>query len=189
MPAKDISEPGFRHDSGGDWETVHPGNREFIKGDKIPRPEGGGGGGGSEAGSGPAVDDFIFTLSREEFLNIFFDDLELPNLMRTAGRGRKTSSRARRLRQGRRALQSVRCATLKTALGRRIALGAPARKRSRPCAKSWTARLEGKPQFDHRIAQRARIELEARLKRVPFLDEIDLRYRNRVACRSRSRAR
>ena len=38
VPAKDISEPGFRYGAGGDWETVHPGNKEFVRGDKIPRP-------------------------------------------------------------------------------------------------------------------------------------------------------
>ena len=42
VPTKDMSEPSFRHDRGGDWETVHPGNREFVKGDKIERPSGGG---------------------------------------------------------------------------------------------------------------------------------------------------
>ncbi len=39
VPAKDISEPSFRYGPGGDWETVHPGNKEFVKGDKIPRPK------------------------------------------------------------------------------------------------------------------------------------------------------
>jgi hypothetical protein len=85
VPAKDISEPNFRYGPGGDWETVHPGNKEFVRGDKIPRPEGGGNGsGGRQSGSGESVDDFGFTLSRDEFLSIFFEDLELPNLMRTA---------------------------------------------------------------------------------------------------------
>ena len=37
VPAKDISEPGFSYGSGGDWEVVHPGNKEFVRGDKIPR--------------------------------------------------------------------------------------------------------------------------------------------------------
>src|SRR3989338_7961045 len=64
VPSKDVSEPSFRHDRGGDWETVYPGNREFAKGDKIPRPENGGAGGGpGEAGTGDSVDDFSFTLS------------------------------------------------------------------------------------------------------------------------------
>ena len=82
LPARDISEPSFRHGPGGNRETVHPGNREFSPGDTIRRPQGGGGGGaGGEAGEGESADTFVVTLSREEFLNIFFDDLELPHLV------------------------------------------------------------------------------------------------------------
>src|SRR5690606_6555219 len=47
LPARDISEPTFRHGPGGDREIVHPGNKEFARGDQIDRPRGGGGGGGS----------------------------------------------------------------------------------------------------------------------------------------------
>ncbi|MEO8628978.1 MAG: DUF444 family protein, partial [Betaproteobacteria bacterium] len=62
VPARDISEPGFGYGSGGDWETVHPGNKEFVKGDRIPRPDGGGGGGGgNQPGEGQGMDDFVFT--------------------------------------------------------------------------------------------------------------------------------
>ena len=41
-----------------------------------------------------SIYDFVFSLSRDEFLSIFFEDLELPNLMRTAvtDRLRATSS-------------------------------------------------------------------------------------------------
>ncbi|MBC7781394.1 MAG: DUF444 family protein, partial [Proteobacteria bacterium] len=83
LPARDISEPSFRHGPGGNRETVHPGNREFSPGDTIQRPQGGdGGGGGGEPGEGESTDSFVFTLSRDEFLNIFFEDLELPRLVR-----------------------------------------------------------------------------------------------------------
>src|SRR5215469_10599768 len=46
IPIKDISEPSFRHGSGGDHEYVNAGNRKFNTGDKIPRPSGGGDGQG-----------------------------------------------------------------------------------------------------------------------------------------------
>ncbi len=46
LPTRDISEPRLRHDAGGDREIVHPGNREFAKGDTIDRPDGGGDGSG-----------------------------------------------------------------------------------------------------------------------------------------------
>jgi len=43
IPRKDIAEPSFRHGPGGKREMVHPGNADYIRGDKIPRPQGGGG--------------------------------------------------------------------------------------------------------------------------------------------------
>src|SRR5258705_12381151 len=81
LPKKDIAEPHFGFGHGGEREFVLPGNREYVAGDKIPRPRGGGGsGGGSEGGVDGAEtrDEFVISLSREGFLDIFFDDLELP---------------------------------------------------------------------------------------------------------------
>ena len=45
LPKRDVSEPVFQHAPGGTREMVHPGNQEYVRGDKIPRPQGGGGGG------------------------------------------------------------------------------------------------------------------------------------------------
>src|SRR5215467_985089 len=69
LPRKDISEPSFGFGRGGDREFVLPGNREYIAGDRIPRPEGDGSGRGSgnEGGTGDSEDSFVFSLSREEF--------------------------------------------------------------------------------------------------------------------------
>src|SRR5690606_38997797 len=83
----DISEPVFQHGSGGQRSIVAPGNREFQEGDKLRRPGGGGGGGGGsgEGGAsnqGEGMDEFAFTLTREEFLEFVFDGLELPHLER-----------------------------------------------------------------------------------------------------------
>ena len=50
MPKKDISEPSFGFGRGGDREFVLPGNREYVAGDRIPRPEGSGSGGGGGSG-------------------------------------------------------------------------------------------------------------------------------------------
>ena len=82
IPASDVSEPTFSHGSGGRRSVVHPGNREYSAGDRIPRPEGGGGGGGGASNSGEGEDDFIFELTQEEFLDVMFEDLELPNLVK-----------------------------------------------------------------------------------------------------------
>ena len=84
IPVKDISEPAFRHGRGGDREMVHPGNRTFNQGDRVARPESGAGRGGEGgSGQGDGSDSFEFSLSREEFMKMFLDDLELPRLART----------------------------------------------------------------------------------------------------------
>lgn len=164
VPVKDISEPSFHHGPGGNREYVHPGNRSYVPGDRIPRPQGADSGGrGNEAGEGEATDDFIFSLSREEFLNLFFDDLELPRLARTL-LGEATAWKLRRAgytASGAPANLSV-VRSLKTALARRIAIRGSLRAR--------LARASGEE------AER----LRRRIRRVPFLDEVDLRYRHRV---------
>ncbi len=184
VPAKDISEPGFRYGSGGDWETVHPGNKEFVRGDKIPRPEGGSSGsGGRESGSGDSVDDFVFTLSRDEFLSIFFEDLELPNLMRTAiaeSQDRKLV-RAGYVKEGTPSNLSV-GRTMKTALARRIALGGPLKDELGLAREELAeAARNGRPPTHIAALETRVLELEGRLARLPFLDDVDLRYRHRVA--------
>src|SRR5882757_1295252 len=80
-------EPRFRLDpkKGGKRDFVLPGNKEFVPGDQIkkPPPGQGGGSGKDAATSGDTEDDFEFTLREDEILDIFFEDLELPNLVRT----------------------------------------------------------------------------------------------------------
>ena len=75
-------------------------------------------------GEGDSEDDFVFSLSREEFMQIFFDDLELPNLARTdLGRAeRHKSVRAGYTKSGVPANLAV-IRTLTQSLARRIALG------------------------------------------------------------------
>ena len=41
IPKRDISEPVFGHGQGGSRETVHPGNQDHLRGDRIARPQGG----------------------------------------------------------------------------------------------------------------------------------------------------
>jgi len=82
IPRDEIHEPEFVLDPrSGRREHVLPGNREYVEGDEIERPEGGGGGrAGSNDGEGE--DSFTFELSRDEFLDVFFEDLELPDMVK-----------------------------------------------------------------------------------------------------------
>lgn len=183
LPIKDISEPTFRHGQGGDRETVHPGNREFVKGDRIQRPRGGGQGAGRDPGQGDLVDQFTFSLSRSEFLDLFFEDLELPNLARTQlGDVDQTKlQRAGYTTSGPSSMLSVR-RTLQTALGRRIALGAGAKERLEAAEAAYAdAQERGASAEELHTLEQEIAECKARLAVVPFLDDMDLRYRHRVA--------
>ena len=191
IPKRDLTEPVFGHGQGGMREVVHPGNKDFIRGDRIERPKGGGGGGGSGSGqagdSGEGEDDFVFSLSREEFMQVFFDDLALPHLVRTqlTEVPEWKSHRAGYTSDGTpNNLHVVR--SMRGALGRRIALGANGRRELRAMEAELLALQEALKPGDA-SARRAIAELEAeivllraRVERIPYLDPIDLRYRSRV---------
>jgi len=182
IPKRDIREPVFQHASGGVRETVHPGNREHLRGDKIVRPQGGAGGRGG-SGSGEGEDDFVFTLSKDEFMQIFFEDLALPNLLRTqiGDNPEWKSHRAGYVRDGTPGNLSV-VRSMRGALGRRIAMGRGPRSLLAD-KRAQLALLESRqPVAEPEIAllQVEIAELERRVRRIPFLDPIDLRFRNRL---------
>ena len=186
IPRRDISEPVFSHGQGGRRETVHPGNDEYVRGDRIERPPGGGGGtgrGASDQSGGD--DDFVFHLTKEEFMQVFFDDLALPNLARTtlADTPEFKTHRAGHSSDGTpNNLHVVR--SMRGAIGRRIAIGSESR-RELHRLETHLDHLLSHPQpspHEHEIAG-LRIDIEAlraRLARIPYLDPIDLRYRSRV---------
>ena len=187
IPRRDISEPVFGHGQGGRRENVHPGNRDFLRGDRIERPKGGsGGGGGGQAGdSGGGDDDFVFHLSKEEFMQVFFDDLALPNLIRTtlAETPEYKTHRAGFSSDGTpNNLHVVR--SMRGAIGRRIALGSESR-RELHRLEALLEDLRAQPvtlerQREIELIERDIEALRARIGRIPFLDPIDLRYRSRV---------
>ena len=188
IPVKDTSEPSFGHASGGVWEKVFPGNPEYLKGDRVQRPEGGSGGqGGGKASNSEqtAEDDFAFELTREEFLNYVFEDLELPNMVKTqlTAIPEYKNQRAGYNMSGSTAnihvLRSVR-----GALGRRIAMGGGSRKRlvlaeqELAGLQSGESKGEGNPRV---VKLKAEIhQLRTRLHAIPFIDPFDLRYINRI---------
>jgi uncharacterized sporulation protein YeaH/YhbH (DUF444 family) len=194
IPKRDIAEPVFGHAQGGVRETVHPGNQEYVRGDRIARPKGGGGsGGGSQASdSGEGDDDFVFHLTKEEFMQVFFDDLALPNLTRTqlAETPEWKTHRAGFTSDGTPSnLHVVR--SMRGAIGRRIAVGSTTRRELRQLEERLATLLsraqpgQGDAGHEMRLSEIAEIEariavLRAKVARIPYLDPIDLRYRSRV---------
>lgn len=172
IPIDGMNEPRF-HREGGIRDRVLPGNKKFVEGDYLQRPQPQGGR-SSEAGEGDGEDAFRFVLSRDEFVDIFLDDLELPDLskrklaevekegLRRAGYS--TSGNPANISVGR---------TVRLAMARRVALQRP-----RPEA---IALLEAELEHcdDERRQQlEAEIELlKAKTRRIPFIDPIDIRYR------------
>jgi uncharacterized sporulation protein YeaH/YhbH (DUF444 family) len=172
IPLDGMDEPRFRRE-GGTRDMVLPGNKKFIEGDILPRPNQGGGK-GREAGEGDSEDAFRFVLSRDEFVNLFLDDLELPDLAKrklaeieTEGvrrAGYTTSGSPANISIGR---------TVRRALARRVAL-----RRPRP---ETIAELEAEaaecdePRRSELLAQIEKLKAKAR--RIPYIDPIDIRYR------------
>jgi uncharacterized sporulation protein YeaH/YhbH (DUF444 family) len=186
IPVKDVSEPSFGHAHGGVWEVVNPGNQEYLKGDQINRPKGGGGSGRGKAGNSDQMteDDFIFELSREEFMNYFFEDLELPHMVKTqltASTDFKNQRAGYNMSGTPSNIHVLR--SLRGALGRRIAVGGGSRKRVIEAERELEELLlEGAPLQDPRVVELKKLihHLHTRLLAIPFIDPFDLRYTNRV---------
>jgi uncharacterized sporulation protein YeaH/YhbH (DUF444 family) len=130
ISTKGTKEPRFRLDpkSAGERDFVLPGNKEFLAGDEIKKPRSGDGQGrGKEAAdSGEGEDDFEFVMSQDEVLDIFFEDLELPNLVRTTLKEtpNKTWKRSGITTAGSPAQINL-IRTMRNAHGRRLALHRP----------------------------------------------------------------
>ena len=189
IPKRDLNEPVFSHGPGGTREAVHPGNQEYVTGDRVKRPQGGqggGGGGGQASDSGEGDDDFVFHLSKEEFMQVFFDDLALPNLTRTqlAEVPEYKTHRAGLTSDGTPSnLHIVR--SMRGALGRRIALGQGSRRELHEAEDQLAALVRSGATDEVTLKLRSELEaqihaLKARLQRIPFLDPIDLKFRSRV---------
>jgi len=184
IPSKDLSQPIFHHGPGGRRTGVNPGNKEFVGGDKVDRPEGGGGGGGGDASQdGEGMDDFVFELSKEEFMDFFFQDLALPDLVKKqlAAVPEVKKARAGFVSQGNPSnLHVVR--SMKQAIGRRLAMASGPREALRE-AREALEELIAKGLGASAEADELREEIEilkARIAAVPFIDTWDLRYANRV---------
>ncbi|MFN4291513.1 MAG: YeaH/YhbH family protein [Permianibacter sp.] len=177
IPSRDTREPTFRSGQGGVRERIYPGNKEFVSGDRIKRPLNGEarGQGRRASDSGEGEDEFRFELSRDEYIDLLFEDLELPNL--DIAQLRKTEQ-FRTVRAGFKTdgvpatLNIVR--SLRGALARRVALSGESRRELRELEEQAE-----QPEIDpaEQEALRSRIEmLRERIAKVPFIDTFDLRF-------------
>lgn len=184
IPTRDISEPTFHAGRGGNRETVHPGNDQFSQGDKIRRPQDGqgqGSGEGEASDKGEGEDDFVFQISKDEYLDLLFEDLALPNLQKnqlnklvqyeTYRAGFQTDGVPSNL-------DIVR--SLKGSVARRIALTSGKKKKLAELEAELEKLRADKHDHEIEISQLEEdiAELKRRIKAVPFIDTFDLRFRN-----------
>jgi uncharacterized protein len=180
VPQHSIDEPSFGHDpNSGIRDRVLPGNQDFVPGDRVDR-EGSGGGRGKRARQGSNSDetfedDFVFSLTKDEFYNILFEDLELPDLIK---KQLKTTNTTVLRRNGIATagnpsnLNVVRSMT--SSLARRLALRRP-KERVADQLEQELAELD--PDSEESAALQAEIEsLRKRASSIPWVDPVDLRY-------------
>jgi hypothetical protein len=184
IPTRDISEPIFHQGKGGDRTIVHPGNDQFITGDKInrPPPVGGSGAGGGEASdSGEGNDDFSFQISKDEYLDLLFEDLELPNLQENQFNSivEMKTRRAGYTSHGNPGNISI-IKSLQNSLARRTAL-AGGKKRKVKALQQQVDKLTNQDDIEGQFVLELKkeiAELKKRISKVPFIDTFDLRYNN-----------
>ena len=190
---KGLTQPEFQHsNSGGVRDRVLPGNKEYEAGDRLPKPTGGAGEGGPKGSKdGESEDDFEFTLSREEFLDLFFEDLELPDMIKKdmVSVDNYVMKRAGFTVDGNPSRLNI-LRSMKQAKSRRIALHKPKKKEIEALEQELSLLEDAIIIDDIRTTEEqekvmlARIEeikqilivLRRKRKAVPFLDDMDLRY-------------
>ncbi len=185
IPTRNTHEPSISHGPGGKQHRVFPGNKEFHAGDQLdkPRQSGGGSGSGKASNQGEGEDEFSFYITRDEFLNYLFDDLALPNMIK------KTLSQSKEFKTRRAGFVSegtpnnlsvVR--SLRNAYARRIGMSVGKRNKLKKLQAELAEHLaQNHGDTADVLALKEQIaELERRLKTIPFLDDLDLRYRSQV---------
>ena len=162
VPVDRVDEPTFASDpSTGRNRKVVSGNTIFNKGDTFEKDGGGSGNGAGRGGSPESIDgldDFEFTLTKDEFLDILFEDMKLPNYVKE---NLKTDFKEKRIRSGFSKEGIISQLNIKKtfeqSLARRIA---------------HRAALQRK--IDAALTEQEKEELKKR--KVPFIEDVDLRY-------------
>jgi uncharacterized protein len=166
--SKSLREPSFSLGrASGTRDFVLPGNEEYQVGDQIQKPQGGGGGRGSEGSAdGEGQDDFSFVLSRDEFLDIFFEDLQSPKPARAGFTSDGPPARLNHVR------------TMRRSLGRRLALRRPSLKEIEEIEEELAAAEAETPRAEARIAEiKSRLEHKRRLRKtIAYIDPLDLQF-------------
>ena len=183
-PRQGYSEPKFGLGPGGKRERVHAGERPLqFRAMSWTAPRGAVRARAARPAPTAKARPFEFSLSRDEFLDLLFEELALPNLVK---RHLASLKEYKRVRAGFAQtgvptnINLVR--TMRGATGRRIASSGPYTQR----LKELEALLQEKSRHtgpsDPEVQALVReIEhIRTRMRAIPFIDTFDLRYNNRV---------
>jgi len=194
---KGIDEPQFNHNpQTGSRDIVLPGNKDFVEGDQLEKPKGGsgsgsGGGAGESSNEGIGEDEFGFALSNDEFVNILFEDLELPHMISKENKAveRFELTRSGYTNDGTPSQMNLE-KSMVNSIGRKIALKFPKLRKIRELEEE----LDNLKKFFYKTTQEQKdgteewaryqeLEEEIRVLRiranaVAFVDPVDLRYNN-----------
>ncbi len=184
IPNEDINEPMFHQGRGGLRHRVHPGNDHFVTNDRIERPQGGGGGGsgqGDASQDGEGQDEFSFQISKDEYLDLLFEDLALPNLKKNQYKQltEYKTHRSGYTSNGVPANISV-VRSLQNSLARRTAMSAGKKRELRELESTLDLVENSEPAqlLEEERLRKEIAELRQKIAKVPFIDTFDLRYKN-----------
>jgi len=166
VPVRGMKEPSYKTAQGtGVTDHVATGNKDYVKGDSHQKPPQGSK--GSEESSATnenekGEDEFAFQLTRDEFHEFFFEDLELPDLVKKSIKTitQTTRERAGYVTSGPPSQLDIRH-TWRYAFARHLALERPT-----------------DSDIEKEENETAAVLLKNRQDSIPLIDDIDLRYRN-----------
>ncbi|MBC8427367.1 MAG: YeaH/YhbH family protein [Proteobacteria bacterium] len=173
IPVKGVNEPILRNDPKlGKRNTIIPGNDKYIPGDTHPKPKGEEQGGGGPD-SDETQDEFMVDISMEEFMDVFFEDLELPNLTQKLTKPSIedfTLKFAGQTREGIPPRINV-LKTFENSIGRNLAIKASLKRQIEKLEKECEDE-ECEKKLKYLIQKLEKLKR----KKVTFIDDIDLRY-------------
>jgi len=179
VPIKGVNEPEFVYErESGKKETVRPGNDKFNPGDRVKKTKKNGGGSKGSKGSKdmePTEDAFTIILTKDEFLKYFFEDLELPNMVKVFldKLKRVKFKRAGYSSDGNPSKLNI-VKSFTKSLGRRTGVSAVLKKKIEKLEEELkSAKDEDKKEIEAKIEK-----VKKQLKTIPFLDTVDLKYNN-----------
>jgi len=182
VKVKGIDEPEFGIDpKSGNKKYILPGNDKYIVGDTEKKPQEQGGQGGSQGGLGETEDDFEFILNQDEFLDFIFDDLELPDLIKKQMRDvtKILPKRAGYTTSGNPSQLDV-IRSLKNSMGRRIGLHRPSNEELEQLEQQLLSAQQAEDHEQILLLEEQIAELRRRQITIPWMDPVDVRYRNFV---------